>query len=420
MESNLDEKGGEQCIGSLEHHLHELFSSVRVPGDEFVYSPSADMFNRLDDYCDDSSFHEARPPMLIMDESGCGKSALLANWLHRRQQKATAARKSSSGEFIFWHAVGCTRQSTNVNSLIRRLMHDLKNKFDISRDVPFAQDRLSWELPRFFEMAAKRGKFIVVIDGIHRLVANDDDEAGLAWLPLDFPPNMRIIITATHKSSLVPTTSLGVGVSSGASVTSSVDSTTKYLNSLEPEQKYRGEKGAKILAELDRRKWKNVRVKSLDRFQCRTILENYIWKSVASESMSMTTAPVGQGGAAKHMSESLGFLLFDTQVARLLTHAHGDEPQFLRLFIKGLHCAVSRGFSVWYLLDDWLQADSVSALITRILRTVEGGYTPTQGQTGNDVRQSRNAGGLSALRVLYPWHPLFRDMPEVTGTGGLI
>ena len=87
----------------------------------------------------------------------------------------------------------------NVPSLIRRLMHDLKAKFDITRDVPFAQDRLSWELPRFFEMAAKKGKLIVVIDGIHRLVTNEDTEAGLAWLPLEFPPNMRIIISATAK-----------------------------------------------------------------------------------------------------------------------------------------------------------------------------------------------------------------------------
>ena len=78
---------GEGCIGSLEPALHELFSSVRVPGEEFVYSASNEMFNQLDEYCEETTMHEVRPPMLIMDESGSGKSSLLANWLHRRRRR---------------------------------------------------------------------------------------------------------------------------------------------------------------------------------------------------------------------------------------------------------------------------------------------------------------------------------------------
>ena len=128
-----------QCIGNLEHHLHQLFSGARVPGDDFVYSASQDMFNTLDEYCDDSTFHEEKPPLLILDKSGSGKSALLSNWLQNKQRKLAQARKGD--EFIFWHAVGCSRQSMNVNSLIRRLMHGLKNRFDLIRDIPFAQDR---------------------------------------------------------------------------------------------------------------------------------------------------------------------------------------------------------------------------------------------------------------------------------------
>lgn len=422
----VDNSGYEECIGALEHHLHDLFSSVRVPGDEFVYSPSTEMFNQLDDYCDESAFHEARPPMLIMDESGCGKSALLSNWLHRRRQKSQARKSSQSSEFVFWHAVGCTRQSTNVHSLIRRLMHDLKNKFGLDRDVPFAQDRLSWELPRFFEMASRKGKFIVILDGVHRLVTNDDAEAGLAWLPLDFPPNMRIIISATAKRSILaqPYLSSSMSIASVGSLGGggSQDSVNTKLQSLEPEQKYHGEKGAKILAELDRRKWKHIRVRSLERLQCRAILENYITKSVRADAISMTTGPflTAEPSAINEASNSLGFLLFDTQVSRLLTHSHGGEPQFLRLFIKSLHYAANRGFSVWHVMDDWLKADSVSALVTRILRTIESGYSPSSTQVRQDTRQTENAGGLSALRLLYAWHPVFRDMPEEKGKHDLL
>lgn len=421
-----EENGGdEQCIGALEHHLHELFSSVRVPGDEFVYSASTEMFNQLDDYCDESAFHEARPPMLIMDESGSGKSALLSNWLHRRRQKAHARKTSLSSEFVFWHAVGCTRQSTNVHSLIRRLMHDLKNKFGLDRNVPFAQDRLSWELPRFFEMASKKGKFIVILDGVHRLVTNEDTEAGLAWLPLEFPPNMRIIISATAKRSILaqPQLNASLSVTSVGSLGGgSQDSVGTRMQSLEPEQKYHGEKGARILAELDRRKWKHIRVKSLERAQCRSILETYITKSVRAETMSMTTGPflTAEPSAVNEASNNLGFLLFDTQVAHLLTHPQGGEPQFMRLFLKSLHYAANRGFSVWHVMEDWLLADTVSALVTRILRTIESGYAPSTVQINQDTRQTEHAGGFSALRLLYPWHPVLADMPEEKGKHDLL
>jgi hypothetical protein len=44
-----------RCIGNLEHHVHKVFATIRVPGEDFVYSASLDLFNRLDAYCDDDS-----------------------------------------------------------------------------------------------------------------------------------------------------------------------------------------------------------------------------------------------------------------------------------------------------------------------------------------------------------------------------
>jgi hypothetical protein len=190
----------EACIGSLEHHIHKVFASVRIPGEDFVYSTSADLYSALDAYCDDRTIGESRAPFLIMGESGTGKSALLSNWLQRRKRQAVRSR--SSDEFIFWHAVGCSRQSLNINSLIRRLIMDLKARFEITRDVPTTQERLSWELPRFLELASKRGKVIVVVDGLHRIATNDSSEANLAWLPLVLPPGIRFVLSATSPSPI--------------------------------------------------------------------------------------------------------------------------------------------------------------------------------------------------------------------------
>jgi hypothetical protein len=177
------------CIGNLEHHVHKVFAQVRVPGEDFVYSASLDQFNKLDSYCEESSMSEARLPLLIKGESGTGKSALLSNWLLRRERSMVKSR-SGTDAFVFWHAVGCSRQSMNSNIVIRRLIMELKNKFEIARPLPKQQERYAWELPRFLDLAAKRGRVIIVVDGLNRLVNNEGFEDALAWLPLEFPPNV--------------------------------------------------------------------------------------------------------------------------------------------------------------------------------------------------------------------------------------
>lgn len=50
-------------------------------------------------------------------------------------------------------------------------MRDLKRRFDIAREVPFNHAQLSWDLPRFLELASRKGKVIIVIDGIQRLTS---------------------------------------------------------------------------------------------------------------------------------------------------------------------------------------------------------------------------------------------------------
>ena len=49
----MDNEQNAQCIGRLEHHIHDIFASVRVPGEEFVYNVPSELFNTLDDFCDD-------------------------------------------------------------------------------------------------------------------------------------------------------------------------------------------------------------------------------------------------------------------------------------------------------------------------------------------------------------------------------
>ena len=458
---HLQEPQSQMCIGSLEHHLHKVFASVRIPGEDFVYSPSTELFNMLDDACSEETMHQPALPIIITGASGTGKSALLSNWLLRRQRiQARSKVGQYAEEFVFWHAVGCTRQSLNVNSLLRRLMIDLKERFDLLREVPIAQERLSWELPRFLEMSAKRGRLIIVIDGLHRLLTNEDTEAGLAWLPLEFPPNVRVILTVTETAaapaptSAAPRDSLassslasslanwqsgnnkqlsgmtGTALPSGANslaagptppVTApptadpSVASLT-FEDSI-PDALARGRKSSKIVDELLRRQWLPRLMRPLDRCLCRLAVETFLQKSTQSEAAALTTGPfltsLKEEREAAQLDQAPGLVLFDTQVAAMLTHPLGGTPLFLRLFLRCTHYAISRGFSLWHLWDHWLGATTISDMLVRILKSFEVGHPPS---TAEHVQACRSrtiaAGGLPALRLLYPWHPSLKEAPS--------
>lgn len=63
----------------------------------------------------------------------------------------------------------CTRQGVDVEQLLWRLLADLKQHFNLARNIPSEAARLSWELPGFLELAARKGLVIIIIDGLHRL-----------------------------------------------------------------------------------------------------------------------------------------------------------------------------------------------------------------------------------------------------------
>jgi len=432
------------CIGSLEHHVHNVFASVRVPGEDFVYSASIDLFNKLDDYCDNqpTARQESKSPFLIKGESGTGKSALLSNWLHRRERNATRSKTNSplGEEFLFWHAVGCSRQSMNVNFLIRRLIVDLKNRFELARDIPKSQERLSWELPRFLELAAKKGRVIIVIDGLNRLVNNDNVEDGLTWLPLQFPPNVRFILSVTTPPSLGETTNLSSEANAGSKKASNNENNDQKLsdknqgNARKEELNDISERGvnnirhknrkSRILQELERRNIPFIVLKPLERNLCRSLVETFIAKSVNFDNAALATGPyvsmyfdntasteknaINGGG---NMTENIaGFLLFESQINSLLAHPEGGTPLFLRLFLRCLQFAVSRGYSLWNLFEEWLKVKSIPELLHKILLSFEEGSVCSRESSQLCCDKTVEAGGLPALKAMYSWHPSFQSL----------
>lgn len=77
-----------------------------------------------------------------------------------------------------WCSARCTRHGVDVDQLLWRLLADVKQRFDLARNVPNEAERLSWELPRFLDLAARKGRVIIVVDGLHRLQDKSGKGAG--------------------------------------------------------------------------------------------------------------------------------------------------------------------------------------------------------------------------------------------------
>ncbi|CAM9511324.1 unnamed protein product, partial [Ectocarpus sp. 13 AM-2016] len=258
---------------------------------------------------------EPAAPLVVSGPSGSGKSSLLANWLlhyRRRLEKRPKHGGASEKTLIFCHAVGqvCTRHGVEVDQLLWRLLADVKQRFDLVRNVPNEAERLSWELPRFLDLAAREGRVIIVVDGLHRLQDKNGGEIGLQWLPLRVPGNVRIIVTATHPdpnylhlhelkirqhmvnphqsllSSQPADNSNGVGDTHASGGGSGGGSTGKGKSSAgtgeEGEAEYESShRRRKVLMELSRRKWPTLEVGPLQTWRKRDIVEAFLRRSLS-------------------------------------------------------------------------------------------------------------------------------------------
>ena len=158
--------------------LHQAFERSRSG----VYIARTDYFERLD-----AHVHGTGPPLVLVGESGLGKSALLSNWIRH----FCAAHPET---YVFAHYLGASRNSTDWAALVRRLIGELNREYGLSISLP---DQ-ALALRRSFADALRRvgaiEPVVIVIDGLNQL--EDRDRApDLAWLPRDLPPRVRLVLS---------------------------------------------------------------------------------------------------------------------------------------------------------------------------------------------------------------------------------
>ena len=443
------------CIGDLEHDLHNTFAATRVPSSSFVYCSHGELDQTLDNYCDNASLDKKTNPLVISGHSGLGKSALLANWLLKHQAEIKRS-KTMSDEFIFWHVVGCSRQSTYTYHTLRRLMNELKDHFELTAAVPDNDEKLPWDLPRFLELSAKRGRVLIIIDGLHRLRSEEGD-IGLKWLPLSFPENARVIISTTSPGGEEDEDAgFDTGNAEDDAIGASEGKKERVLQVSGRFLRYWFDEFVSYLArvivilqrrchrlcfslynsallpsqELKRRNWKIMEMGSLPKKTSKDIVDRFLQLSSKTQSKqrrkeaaaklskaqgqkTFLTAGDDSGTIEEELDPHLekALVLFPSLKQKILDDQGASNSLFLRTLLNASEYAANYGYDLWQCIDKWMEgADGVNRLYDEILETFESGHAPS----GSSIDSARAAceedGGFQALLDENPWNPSLAAM----------
>ncbi len=189
---NLYPAGSEPDPLTREAAEHEAFARSRSG----VYIGRREYYDRLDAHAAGDG-----APLVIVGDSGSGKSALLANW-------ALAHRAAQPQEAVLMHFIGASAQSADWAALLRRLMAELKARFELTLEIPEAPDALRLTFANALHMAAAKGRIVLVIDALNQL---DDREGALdlTWLPAAVPANVRLVVSTLPGRALAETQKRG-------------------------------------------------------------------------------------------------------------------------------------------------------------------------------------------------------------------
>jgi tetratricopeptide (TPR) repeat protein len=157
---------------------HEAFARSRVA----VYIPRPEDFERLDRHASEGS-----PPLVLVGASGVGKSALLAAW-------AEQYRGRHRDTVVLTHFIGASGDSTDWSATVRRLLGEFNRQLDLGIDIPAEPDPLRQTFARAIDQAGRGPQLVLLLDALNQL---EDREGALdlEWLPREFPPGVRIVVS---------------------------------------------------------------------------------------------------------------------------------------------------------------------------------------------------------------------------------
>lgn len=188
---------GQWVLEDLTVAINQMFPVTEVPGPLDREGAEHDVFARSrtgvyvgrQEYFDRLNEHAAGDglPLVVLGESGSGKSALLANW-------AVRYRHEHSDTLVLLHFIGATPDSADWAAMLRRILSEFKRRFDIQQDIPEKPDALRAAFANWLHMTAAHGRVVVVLDALNQL-EDRDGAPDLVWLPPLIPDGVRMVFS---------------------------------------------------------------------------------------------------------------------------------------------------------------------------------------------------------------------------------
>ena len=163
---------------SSETTEHEIFAASR----SVIYIGRQSYIDQLDSHVQGNG-----PPMVLLGESGSGKSALLANWAYHY-------RATHPNNFVLMHFIGATSFSADWAAMLRRIMGEWQRRYGIEEEIPSQSEKLRGAFASWLHRVVAKGRIVLILDALNQL---EDYEGALdlVWLPAQIPANVRMILS---------------------------------------------------------------------------------------------------------------------------------------------------------------------------------------------------------------------------------
>jgi tetratricopeptide (TPR) repeat protein len=158
-----------------------------------AYIPQPGLLEKIDAFVE-----KGRDAVVVTGGSGTGKSALLANWIERRGDRA--------GEKILYHFIGQSASEGDYRKITDRLIYEIRDLYGIAKDdsgmeTPAGESSVREKKQKELQdllfsagSADRKETLVVILDGTDKL--SDIDNAKLFnWFPA-FPKNLRLVFSA--------------------------------------------------------------------------------------------------------------------------------------------------------------------------------------------------------------------------------
>ncbi|MGQ0734254.1 MAG: AAA family ATPase [Acidobacteriota bacterium] len=171
-------------IAAHDQFARERLRSKRAP-ERSIFVGRVAALQRIADYVNGTDPR----PLALSGEPGSGKSALMA-------QAAEQTRRLHPGAVVVSRFIGWTPGSSVVRELLDKLCRQIARAYGSEEATPSDYRELVQEVPKRLASATTGKPLMIFLDGLDQL-SDADYARNLIWLPVDLPPNVRLIVSSS-------------------------------------------------------------------------------------------------------------------------------------------------------------------------------------------------------------------------------